>query len=216
MAGAHSVGRAHPRRPIPAERKRKQSRVGELVGSAPCVGMASCSLLSWVKAPGNQGGQNDQGTPVWSELMNERQGTAHSRARLCDLGRGEPPRRTSRGALAASGTRNRASAEVSGGTSRRGTRAAYPYGEDRGNQCPERAIRGIAVGRRNWTFAGSDAGGRRAAALYTLIETAKLNDVDAHAWLADVLTRLPDHPAQRLHELLPWAWKTSQLQQAAA
>jgi transposase len=84
------------------------------------------------------------------------------------------------------------------------------------NNAAERAIRGIAVGRRNWTFAGSDAGGRRAAALYTLIETAKLNDVDAHAWLADVLTRLPDHPAQRLHELLPWAWKTSQLQQAAA
>src|SRR3954470_1962242 len=129
MGRGHSVGRAHPRRPIPAERKRKQSRVGELVGSAPCVGMASCSLLSGVKAPGNHGGQNDQGTPVWSELMNERQGTAHSRARLCDLGRGGPPRRTSRGALAASGTRNRASAEVSGGTSRRGTRAAYPYGE---------------------------------------------------------------------------------------
>src|SRR4051794_16767852 len=169
MAGAHSVGRAHPRRPIPAERKRKQSRVGELVGSAPCVGMASCSLLSGVKAPGNHGGQNDQGTPVWSELMNERQGTAHSRARLCDLGRGGPPRGTSRGALAASGTRNRASAEVSGGTSRRGTRAAYPYGEDRGNQCPERAIRGIAV---------------------ALIETAKLNEVDPHAWLADVLKLL--------------------------
>src|SRR3954471_14880370 len=124
MGRGHSVGRANPRRPMPVERKRQQSRVGELVGSAPCVGMASCSLLSWVKAPGNRGGQNDQGTPVWSELMNERQGTAHSRARLCDLGRGGPPRRTSRGALAASGTRNRASAEVSGGTSRRGTRAA--------------------------------------------------------------------------------------------
>ena len=63
------------------------------------------------------------------------------------------------------------------------------------NNAAERAIRGIAVGRRNWTFAGSDAGGRRAAALYTLIETAKLNDVDPHAWLADVLKRLPDHPA---------------------
>ncbi|HZI76701.1 MAG TPA: transposase domain-containing protein, partial [Gemmatimonadales bacterium] len=68
----------------------------------------------------------------------------------------------------------------------------------------------------NWTFAGSDAGGRRAAALYTLIETAKLNDVDPHAWLADVLTRLPDHPALRLHELLPWAWKTGQMRPAAA
>jgi transposase len=84
------------------------------------------------------------------------------------------------------------------------------------NNAAERAIRGIAVGRRNWTFAGSDAGGRRAAALYTLIETAKLNDVDPRAWLADVLTRLPDHPALRLHELLPWAWKTGQIRHAAA
>jgi transposase len=84
------------------------------------------------------------------------------------------------------------------------------------NNAAERAIRGIAVGRRNWTFAGSDAGGRRAAALYTLIETAKLNDVDPHAWLADVLKRLPDHPALRLHDLLPWAWKTEQIRPAAA
>jgi transposase len=84
------------------------------------------------------------------------------------------------------------------------------------NNAAERAIRGIAVGRRNWTFAGSDAGGRRAAAIYTLIETAKLNDVDPHAWLADVLKRLPDHPASRLHELLPWAWKAGQTRPAAA
>lgn len=84
------------------------------------------------------------------------------------------------------------------------------------NNAAERAIRGIAVGRKNWTFAGSDVGGHRAAALYTLIETAKLNDVDPRAWLADILKRLPDHPAKRLHELLPWNWKAGQLQQAAA
>src|SRR5919202_6121908 len=84
------------------------------------------------------------------------------------------------------------------------------------NNAAERALRGIAVERRNWTFAGSDAGGRRAAALYTLIETAKLNDVAPRAWLADVLTRLPGHPALRLHELLPWAWKTGQMRPAAA
>ncbi|MFZ1893386.1 MAG: IS66 family transposase [Rhodoplanes sp.] len=75
------------------------------------------------------------------------------------------------------------------------------------NNAAERALRCVAVGRRNWTFAGSDEGGRRAAALYTLIETAKLNDIDPHAWLADVLARLPDHPAKRIHELLPWNWK---------
>jgi transposase len=77
------------------------------------------------------------------------------------------------------------------------------------NNAAERAIRGIAVGRRNWTFAGSDIGGHRAAAIYSLIETAKLNDVDPRAWLADVLKRLPGHPAKRIDELLPWNWKAT-------
>ena len=67
----------------------------------------------------------------------------------------------------------------------------------------------IAVGRHNWTFAGSDAGGRRAAAIYTLIETAKLNDVDPQAWLADVLARINDPNIRKLDELLPWNWKTT-------
>jgi transposase len=83
------------------------------------------------------------------------------------------------------------------------------------NNAAERAIRGIAVGRRNWTF-GSDVGGHRAAALYTLIETCKLNEVDPRAWLADVLARLPEHPAKRLDDLLPWNWKAQRDQQAAA
>jgi transposase len=83
------------------------------------------------------------------------------------------------------------------------------------NNAAERSLRGVAVGRRNWTFAGSDAGGERAAAIYTLIETAKLNDVDPRAWLADVLARLPDHPARRIEQLLPWSWKTAALQAAA-
>ena len=83
------------------------------------------------------------------------------------------------------------------------------------NNAAERALRGIAVGRNNWTFAGSDEGGRRAAAIYTLIETAKLNDVDPQAWLADVLARLPDHPAKRINELLPWNWRPRNLAQAA-
>ena len=68
----------------------------------------------------------------------------------------------------------------------------------------ERALRGVAVGRRNWTFAGSDRGGERAAAIYTLVETCKLNGVDPQAWLADVLARLPDHPARRIGDPLPW------------
>jgi transposase len=84
------------------------------------------------------------------------------------------------------------------------------------NNAAERAIRGIAVGRRNWTFAGSDVGGHRAAALYTLIETCKLNNVDPRAWLTDVLARLPGHSAKRLAELLPWHWKTLRDEQAAA
>jgi len=65
----------------------------------------------------------------------------------------------------------------------------------------------IAVGRGNWTFAGSDRGGERAAAVYTLVETAKLNGVDPQAWLADVLARLPDYPARRISDLLPWNWR---------
>jgi transposase len=84
------------------------------------------------------------------------------------------------------------------------------------NNAAERAIRGIAVGRKNWTFAGSDVGGHRAAALYTLVETCKLNEVDPRAWLADVLARLPEHPVRRLDELLPWTWKAQRSQQAAA
>ncbi len=78
---------------------------------------------------------------------------------------------------------------------------------DLSNNAAERALRGIAVGRRNWTFAGSDAGGRRAAALYTLIETCKMNGIDPRAWLADVLDRLPGHPVRRIDELLPWNWQ---------
>jgi len=84
------------------------------------------------------------------------------------------------------------------------------------NNAAERALRCVAVGRKNWTFAGSDRGGCRAAAIYTLVETAKLNDIDPQAWLADVLARLPDHPVNRIDELLPWNWKHAREQKAAA
>jgi transposase len=84
------------------------------------------------------------------------------------------------------------------------------------NNAAEREIRPIAMGRKNWTFAGSDEGGHRAAAIYTLIQTAKLNDVDPQAWLADVLARLHDHPAKRIDELLPWNWKQAREAKAAA
>ena len=75
------------------------------------------------------------------------------------------------------------------------------------NNAAERALRGVALGRRSWLFAGSDRGGERAAAIYTLIATAKLNDVDPQAWLEDVLRRIADHPASRLADLLPWNWQ---------
>jgi transposase len=84
------------------------------------------------------------------------------------------------------------------------------------NNAAERAVRCVAVGRKNWTFAGSDEGGHRAAAIYTLIETAKLNDIDPQAWLADVLARLPDHPAKRIADLLPWNWRPQNLAAEAA
>jgi transposase len=84
------------------------------------------------------------------------------------------------------------------------------------NNAAERALRGIALGRKSWLFCGSDRGGRRAAAMYSLIVSAKMNDVDPLAWLADVLARIATHPAHRLDELLPWNWKTAQQQRLAA
>src|SRR2546423_15303332 len=79
------------------------------------------------------------------------------------------------------------------------------------NNAAEREIRAVALGRHNWTFAGSDEGGKHAAAIYTLINTAKLNDVDPQAWLVDVLARLPDHPVRRIGDLLPWNWRLQKL-----
>jgi transposase len=85
------------------------------------------------------------------------------------------------------------------------------------NNAAERALRCVPLGRKAWLFYGSDRGGQRAAVLYTLIQSARLNDVDPQAWLADVLARIADHPARRLDDLLPWNWRKSQgvLSQAA-
>jgi transposase len=77
------------------------------------------------------------------------------------------------------------------------------------NNAAERAIRPLALGRKNYLFAGSDAGGRRAAILYTLIQTATLNGLDPEAYLRDVLSRIADHPINRIDDLLPWAWTAS-------
>jgi hypothetical protein len=76
------------------------------------------------------------------------------------------------------------------------------------NNAAERGLRGIALGRKSWLFCGSDRGGQRAAAMYSLIVTARMNGVDPQAWLADVLSRIAVHPAHRLDELLPWNWAT--------
>jgi transposase len=87
-----------------------------------------------------------------------------------------------------------------------------PYLEDGrlaiDNNAAERGLRGIAVGRKNWLFAGSDAGGRYAASAFTLIETAKLNGVDPLAWLTVVLGRIAEHRINRIHELLPWCYQS--------
>jgi hypothetical protein len=83
------------------------------------------------------------------------------------------------------------------------------------NNAAERAIRPLALGRKNYLFAGSDKGGQRAAILYTLITTARLNGLDPEAWLADVIARIADHPARRIDQLLPWNWRDDQQQKAA-
>jgi hypothetical protein len=84
------------------------------------------------------------------------------------------------------------------------------------NNAAERSLRGVAVRRKAWLFAGFDQGGERAAAMYSLITTAKLNDVDPRTWLADVIGRIADHPVRRLDELLPWKWRYARAEIAAA
>ena len=72
------------------------------------------------------------------------------------------------------------------------------------NNAAERAIRPLCLGRRNWLFCGADSGGERAATVYTIIQTARLNGLDPEAYLRDILSRLADHPVNRVDELLPW------------
>jgi hypothetical protein len=74
------------------------------------------------------------------------------------------------------------------------------------NNAAERALRTMALGRKSWLFAGSDRGGERAAMMYSLITTAKMNNVDPQAWLADILARIASHPVHRIEELMPWNW----------
>ena len=79
------------------------------------------------------------------------------------------------------------------------------------NNIAERAMRPVAVGRKNWLFAGSKAGGERAAAIYSVIETCKLNSVEPQAYIADVMEKIAgDWPASRWDELMPWNWKPEQ------
>jgi transposase len=74
------------------------------------------------------------------------------------------------------------------------------------NNTAERGMRAIALGRKNYLFVGSEAGGKAAAIAYTLIDTAKLNDVDPEAWLADTIARTPDYKITKVDKLLPWNW----------
>jgi len=80
------------------------------------------------------------------------------------------------------------------------------------NNAAERALRGLALGRKSWLFAGSDRGAERAAVMFTLIQTAKLNGVDRQAWLADVLARINDTKQTQLADFLPWNWQSKSTQ----
>jgi transposase len=85
-----------------------------------------------------------------------------------------------------------------------------------GNNAAERALRGVALGRNNYLFMGSDAGGQRAAAMYSLVETAKLNGLDPEAYLRKVFERIAEHPINRIDELLPWHIDSQRTQQRQA
>ena len=74
------------------------------------------------------------------------------------------------------------------------------------NNAAERAMKPPVLGRKNYLFCGSDAGGRRAACFYTIIETAKLNGINPEAYLTDIISRIDDHPALEIDKLLPWNW----------
>ena len=79
------------------------------------------------------------------------------------------------------------------------------------NNAAERAVKPVAIGRKNYLFVGSDAGGEEAAGLYSLIQTAKMNGINPEEYLADVFARIADFPVKRIHELLPWNWKNSKI-----
>jgi hypothetical protein len=84
------------------------------------------------------------------------------------------------------------------------------------NNPAERALRCVAIGRKNYLFAGSDAGGRRAASMYSLIESAKLNGLNPQLYITDLLARIADHPARHVADLLPWNWQPLVADRAAA
>ena len=87
---------------------------------------------------------------------------------------------------------------------------------DLDNNTAERAVRPVTLGRKNYLFMGSEAGGEAAAIAYTLIETCKMNNVNPEAWLAWVLERIQDHPVKRINELLPWTYQAMLDEQKAA
>jgi transposase len=84
------------------------------------------------------------------------------------------------------------------------------------NNAAERALRGLALGRKSWLFASAERGAERAAIIYTLIQTTKLNEIDPQAWLTDVLSRIAETPQNRLSELLPWNWMSDRRSRAPA
>ncbi|RUW61509.1 transposase, partial [Mesorhizobium sp. M4B.F.Ca.ET.049.02.1.2] len=205
--------REHSRMPTRQYRRLSNLQVVFQTDNSVACGFLRAAYSSWLQPPGSIARWDDFVVGAW----------VHGLARRCVSllrvhRRGHAQRATSLGlwgvcllwgpawaGSAARGTSPRPSATASP-AGRRSAASPKTGRLEMTNNAVERAIRAQTLGRRNWTFLGSNSGGERAAVFYTLIQTCKLNGINPEAYLADLIGRVRDHPANRIDELLLWNW----------